>query len=152
MTVTARLSTVLASFAAMELVSYATHRWVMHGPGMTWHRSHHHPSGKRWERNDLFPLCFAAVGMSLFGLGLVVPPVLAVAQGITLYGVAYGVVHDLVIHRRFGVAVPDWPYVRWLRASHAVHHRFGGEPYGMLLPVVPRRLRMRALRRDGQHA
>ena len=32
-----------AAFVAMEGVSYAGHRWVMHGPGMGWHRSHHAP-------------------------------------------------------------------------------------------------------------
>ena len=37
---------VLASFAGMELVSYAVHRWVMHGAGMSWHRSHHAPAAE----------------------------------------------------------------------------------------------------------
>ena len=50
-------------------VSYATHRWVMHGPGMGWHRSHHRPPAGRWERNDLFPLCFSVIGFALFAGG-----------------------------------------------------------------------------------
>ena len=45
-----------APFVAMEGVSYAAHRWVMHGRGMGWHRSHHAPPAARFERNDRFPL------------------------------------------------------------------------------------------------
>ena len=37
----------LLTFVAMEGASYVTHRWVMHGPGMVWHRSHHSPSTTR---------------------------------------------------------------------------------------------------------
>ena len=47
---------VLGAFVAMEGVSYATHRWVMHGFALAWHRSHHAPATSRFERNDLFPL------------------------------------------------------------------------------------------------
>ena len=40
----------------------------MHGPGMVWHRSHHVPGPGRFERNDLFPPCFSAVGVTLFAV------------------------------------------------------------------------------------
>ena len=66
------------------------------------------------------------------------------AIGVTAYGVAYLVVHEVFIHRRLDVPLPRWRYLGWLRRSHALHHRYGGEPYGMLLPVVPRALRERA--------
>ena len=130
----------LTSFAAMELVSYATHRWVMHGPGLGWHRSHHAPTAGRFERNDLFPLCFSAVGVLLFVLATVGPavrPLFWVGVGVTAYGSLYLLVHEVCIHRRLPVRAPSSRYVRWLRDAHRVHHATGGEPYGMLLPVVP---------------
>ncbi len=91
-------------FVAMEPVTYATHRWVMHGPGRRLHRSHHAPRpGARWQANDLFPLGFAlvvmaamAVGFNVDGWGWLVP----LCLGVTLYGVAYALVHDVYAHRR----------------------------------------------------
>jgi len=127
---------VLVSFVAMEGVSYATHRWVMHGPAMSWHRSHHRPPAGRFERNDRFPLCFSVVGVALFALASTVAPSLWwVAVGVTGYGVAYLFVHDVYIHRRLGKGLPRVGYLEWLRRSHAFHHRDGGEPFGMLLPI-----------------
>jgi beta-carotene 3-hydroxylase len=128
-----------AAFVAMEAVSYATHRWVMHGFAVGWHRSHHAPPASRFERNDRFPLCFSAVGVGLFAAARVVDWLWPIAVGVTAYGVAYVLVHDLFIHRRLPVPVIGGRYVRWLRHAHQDHHRGGGEPYGMLLPIVRRR-------------
>jgi aspartate/methionine/tyrosine aminotransferase len=51
---------VIVGFVAMEPLTAATHRWVMHGIGEWFHRSHHRPGRKpRWERNDWFPVAFA---------------------------------------------------------------------------------------------
>lgn len=123
---------------AMEGVSYAAHRWVMHGPGMRWHRSHHRPPAGRWERNDLFPLCFSLVGIAAFVLAWVLrqPVAWSVASGITAYGMMYLAVHELYIHRRLQLRLPRGTYLEWLREAHRAHHQTGGEPYGMLLPVV----------------
>ena len=142
---------VAVSFVAMEAVSYATHRWVMHGFGMVWHRSHHGPDRGGWERNDLFLVAFAAfavLGFALAAYGPAVRPLAWVATGVTLYGVAYAYVHEVFIHQRFTLPVPRLRYLLWVREAHRVHHLFRGEPFGMLLPVVPRRLRERAERRS----
>jgi beta-carotene 3-hydroxylase len=134
-------------FVAMEAVSYATHRWVMHGLGMVWHRSHHLPASPGWEANDLFPVLFSFIGFGAFvaagwlpGCGWMFP----VAVGITVYGAAYLFVHEVYIHERLPLRVPPNRYLEWVRDSHWLHHRFGGEPYGMLLPVIPKSLRERA--------
>ena len=50
----------VAAFVLMEPVAYAAHRWLMHGPGWSWHRSHHRRRSGRLERNDRYPLVFAA--------------------------------------------------------------------------------------------
>jgi beta-carotene 3-hydroxylase len=126
------------AFAAMELVSYAAHRWVMHGVAMVWHRSHHAPPSGRLERNDLFPLCFSVLGVALFALPTlgVGRPLLWVGVGVAAYGAAYLFVHEVYIHRRLPVPVPRLAYLEWLREAHRAHHVGGGEPYGMLLPLV----------------
>lgn len=129
----------VGGFVAMEAVSYAMHRWVMHGIGFGWHRSHHQPRRGRWEANDRFPLIFAALGVGLFAIGSGPWPwAWWVAVGVTAYGFAYLVVHELVIHRRLRLPLPSNRYLAWLRDAHGDHHRGGGEPYGMLLPLVRR--------------
>ncbi len=127
----------IGSFLLMEAVSYATHRWVMHGVGLGWHRSHHAPPKGRLERNDLFPVCFSGLGITLFAaasLGL--PRLWWVAAGVTAYGVAYLFVHEVYIHRRLPLRLRSVRYLDWLREAHGDHHRGAGEPYGMLLPLV----------------
>jgi beta-carotene 3-hydroxylase len=100
---------VVVAFVAMEGVAYATHRWVMHGVGAGWHRSHHRTRLTRFEANDLYPVVAAGFTISLFALGAngaglnVLTPL---AIGITGYGVAYLLVHDVAIHRRVPVPVP----------------------------------------------
>ena len=64
--------------------------------------------------------------------------------GITAYGAAYLLVHDVVIHRRLPwPAIPDRLGSR-LRAAHNVHHLYSEAPFGFLAPVVPRRHAERA--------
>jgi beta-carotene 3-hydroxylase len=111
---------VVGAFVVMEGVSYAAHRWVMHGFAMSWHRSHHAPATSRFERNDLFPVCFSAIGVLLFALG----------------SLGLEAVHEVYIHHRLPIRVPKLRYLEWLRDSHRVHHQTGAEPYGMLLPLV----------------
>lgn len=144
---------VLAAFVVMEPLTAATHRWVMHGVGAWLHRSHHRPGRRRgWERNDWFPVMFAAVvllglwaGFNVERLAALVP----VGVGVTAYGIAYAVVHDGYIHRRIAVfgdrriAVLDR-----LADAHRIHHLYNAAPYGMLLPVVPAELRARAEHTD----
>ncbi|CAA9259053.1 MAG: hypothetical protein AVDCRST_MAG50-2899 [uncultured Acidimicrobiales bacterium] len=136
----------LAAFVAMEPMSYLAHRFVMHGPGMGLHRSHHSRLTTRFERNDLYPVLFAGITILAMAAGTMSPTLrvlLPVGAGVTLYGAAYGFVHDVYIHARLG-RLPRMAALEWLKDAHEIHHRFGGEPYGMLLPIVPARLRERA--------
>ena len=128
---------VAGAFVAMEGVSYAAHRWIMHGFALAWHRSHHAPAQTRFERNDLFPVCFSAVGVLLFALGsLGVEAAGWVGIGVTAYGASYLFVHEVYIHHRLPIRVPAFRYLEWLRDAHRVHHQTSAEPYGMLLPLV----------------
>ncbi len=133
-------------FVAMEGVSYATHRWVMHGFGMRWHRSHHLPPQGRFEQNDAFPVLFSFIGFAVFlGASLTSNTWLYwLGGGIAAYGLLYMLVHDVYIHRRLPCPIDDRRTLDWLRESHEIHHLYGGEPYGMLLPLVSKELRRKA--------
>lgn len=130
----------VVGFVLMEPFTWAVHRVVMHGPGWALHRSHHDTRHTRFEANDAYPVMFAAVvglalavGFNRPGWGWLVP----LSSGVTLYGLCYALVHDGYIHRRLpmlrGVRLLDS-----LALAHAVHHRTGGEPFGMLAPIVAR--------------
>ncbi len=141
---------VVGSFVAMEGVSYGVHRWIMHGPGIRWHASHHRPPQPGWEANDIFPALFSLIGITVFALASFGPKITAlwwVGIGVTGYGVAYMFVHDIYIHQRPPIRVPRLRYLEWVRRSHGVHHLSGAEPYGMLLPLLGRPKRLLAERR-----
>jgi beta-carotene 3-hydroxylase len=131
---------VAVAFVAMEPITALTHRFVMHGPGQVLHRSHHRRGNTGWERNDFFPVMFAAlvmmglaIGFNVQGFGVLVPA----GVGVTLYGLAYALVHDVYIHGRLplfrGRQVPG---LERLAACHRVHHDRNGAPYGMLIPML----------------
>ena len=137
----------LLAFAAMEPITAATHRFVMHGIGLRLHRSHHRRSHVGWELNDAYPVMFAAVVCVGLWIGFHAPTwseLVPIGIGVTAYGAAYALVHDVYIHRRlhwFGDRAV--PVLDRLAAAHALHHRYGAAPYGMLVPIVPGRIRAR---------
>ena len=138
----------IGAFLGMEVLVYLSHRFVMHGPGMPIHKSHHQRRAEPgFELNDVYPLIGATVSMAGFALGLNVrglAPLLPMAIGLTLYGAAYFFVHDIYIHRRLRWFDAELAVCERLKAAHRIHHLWGGEPYGMLFPVVPAALRERA--------
>lgn len=137
---------VLGSFLAMEPLTYAAHRWVMHGAGWVLHRSHHRASVAALEANDAFPVMFASATMAAMALGSrrsSLRPLVPMGVGVTLYGAAYGFVHDVYIHARLG-RLPKMAPLERLKDAHRIHHVWKGEPFGMLFPVVPARLRAKA--------
>lgn len=142
------LLVVLVTFVVMEPLTYAAHRWVMHGStGIAWHESHHGADTGGWERNDWYPVLFATAGLLLFVAGATVGALewlIPVSIGSALYGLAYGFVHDVYIHRRLPRFTAELAWCERLKDAHRIHHLWGGEPFGMLLPVVPAALRRRA--------
>lgn len=134
----------VATFVLMEAVAWATHRWVMHGALWPVHQDHHQQRGTIFQRNDLFALVFAIPSWLciMFGMMAGGDARMWIGFGILAYGLAYTLVHEWVIHRRFPSA-PRWDhwYVRAIRRAHQVHHsrltKDGCESFGMLL-VAPR--------------
>jgi beta-carotene 3-hydroxylase len=144
------LGLVVGAFVAMEGVTYLTHRFVMHGVGVRLHIGHHRATktGRRFELNDLYPIGFGSLVCAALAVGFNVPSLswlVPLCLGITAYGAAYAFVHDVATHGRLGRKRPlRSPLLRSLADAHTMHHRFNSEPYGMLLPIVPARLRQRA--------
>lgn len=138
----------LAAFVAMEPITALVHRAVMHGAGMVLHRSHHRrvrpgESPRRLEANDVFPVVFAAIVMFGFAIGFNVDGwsvLVPIGVGVTSYGAAYALVHDVYIHQRLGwFGGRRLPVFEQLAAAHRRHHDEGGAPYGMLAPLPVRR-------------
>ena len=93
---------VIITFLFMEFVAWFAHKYIMHGVLWFLHKDHHQvDKNKKFQKNDYFFLIFAipsiiclAVGAEsynyLFFIGL----------GILLYGLAYFMIHEVIIHRR----------------------------------------------------
>jgi beta-carotene 3-hydroxylase len=133
---------IVISFLAMEAVAWISHRYIMHGLLWILHKDHHQKNqGVILEKNDLFFLLIAIHGIILifFGTASGINTIfLWPGIGITLYGAAYFIVHDVFIHQRINfLKKADNFYLRAIRKAHKMHHkhldRFDGECFGMLL-------------------
>ncbi len=147
---TADVVIVVITFLLSEPLTALAHRAMMHGFAFGWHRSHHQTRARSLEANDLFPVVFAALTILALAVGVSVPAfhvLVPIGIGVTLYGFAYLVVHDVVIHGRLRFVPVPAGFLRYWREAHNVHHIFGREPYGFLAPIVPARLREAA----GEH-
>lgn len=144
-----RFLIVATSVAAMEVVAALVHRYVMHGFGWAWHRSHHRPGAGRVERNDLYALLFAGLSLACFSvLADLWPPAWWVGVGSAVYGILYALIHDGLVHRRMPApAVPRRGYVKRLVQAHRLHHavreRDGAVSFGFLYAPPLERLRRR---------
>ena len=87
----------------MEGITWLTHRFVMHGFMWYFHDDHHNPNHKVFEKNDFFFIVFAVPSflLMLFGANAGFDWRFFFGLGIMLYGMAYFLVHDVLIHQRF---------------------------------------------------
>ena len=130
---------VVAAFIFMEGVAWFAHKYIMHGFLWNLHKDHHQPHKGFFEKNDLFFLIFAVPGWLCIQLGWQAENwiVVSIGCGITLYGIAYFFVHEIIIHQRFKLFTrSNNRYIKALRWSHKMHHRHlnkeDGESFGML--------------------
>ena len=131
---------IIGTFCLMEGFTWFIHRYVMHGFLWALHKDHHRPTGHFFEKNDLFFLVFAIPSWLCWQGGVMykVYWLVAIAIGVTIYGAAYFLVHDVIIHQRFKwFSRSNNTYVRALRWSHKMHHKhtekYDGESFGFLL-------------------
>ena len=130
----------LGVFIIMEGITWCTHKYVMHGFGWFLHEDHHQPGYPHvFEKNDAFFIVFAIPSMLLFLFGTYTEYrfLFYIGLGILLYGLAYFLIHDVLIHQRFKwfKHTNNW-YLKGLRKAHKIHHKHlgkeEGECFGML--------------------
>ncbi len=133
------LIVMLITFFLMEGVTWLTHKYVMHGFLWYLHEDHHQPTGHVLEKNDAFFLIFAIPSMACIFYGTFGGPlwVAAIGTGVAMYGLAYFIVHEVVIHQRLKFFTrSDSRYIKTIRWAHKMHHKHmnkeDGESFGML--------------------
>ena len=134
------ISIALLTFVLMEGITWLTHRFIMHGFLWYLHEDHHKKGPGFFEKNDAFFLIFAIPSWLCIMLGLQYQEywAAAIGAGIALYGFAYFVVHEVIIHQRFKFFTrSNNAYIRTIRWAHKMHHKHlekqEGESFGMLL-------------------
>lgn len=118
----------------MEAATWVLHKYVMHGFLWFLHRDHHdHSNEGPLERNNWFFLIFATPAIILLYLGVKAGMnyLFYIGIGITLYGMAYFLVHDMFIHQRAKVLKhTENPYLLSIRRAHKQHHKHLGKENG----------------------
>lgn len=130
----------ISTFFFMEFVSWFTHKYIMHGFLWSLHKDHHQvDKTKILQKNDYFFLIFATPSMILIFLGYSdFNYLFYIGIGIALYGFAYFIVHEIIIHQRIKILKRiDNKYIRAIRKAHKVHHKNinkeDGSSFGMLI-------------------
>ncbi len=130
----------ITTFCIMEGITWLTHKYVMHGLLWYLHEDHHKPGKGFFEKNDAFFFIFAIPSWLCIMLGSMQHAawVVSIGAGIALYGVAYFLVHDVIIHQRFKwLSKSNNRYVKAIQWAHKMHHKHldkqEGESFGMLI-------------------
>ena len=133
---------VIFTFFFMEFVAWFAHKYIMHGFLWSLHKDHHQVDpNKTFQKNDYFFLIFAIPSIFCFVLGAENYNYLFfVGIGIVLYGLAYFIIHEIIIHRRLPPpSKTKSKYIIAIRKAHKIHHKNRNKDhcinFGML--VVP---------------
>lgn len=112
-------------FAAMEFSGWFIHKYLMHGPLWMIHKTHHEPSKSFFELNDLFSILFGSVAILLIFFGITeLDYRFWMGIGISLYGLLYFVLHDVMVHRRLKwFDRPKNYLLKGIFKAHQAHHR-----------------------------
>tara|TARA_B100000131_G_C17948947_1_gene545605 strand:- start:275 stop:670 length:396 start_codon:yes stop_codon:yes gene_type:complete len=124
----------------MEFVAWSVHKYIMHGFLWKLHKDHHQVNKDHvFQKNDSFFLIFAIPSILLIFNGFNSGSfTLYIGIGIALYGLAYFIVHEIIIHQRIKILSRiNNKYVRGIRMAHKVHHKNihkeKGTSFGMLI-------------------
>jgi beta-carotene 3-hydroxylase len=130
----------LAAAAAMEGWAALLHGRVWHHALWGVHSSHHRRRRGLFESNDALSFLHAPIAITLILYGcLGAPGVLrdvafGAGIGMTIFGFAYVIVHDGLVHGRLPVSkLARIPYFARVRDAHLVHHQKAGPPFGLFL-------------------
>lgn len=136
MNVAVGVITALVVALLMEPWARVLHGRLWHRSMWSVHRSHHERRRGRFERNDILSATHAPaaaalvmIGCNLHGIAAAV--CIGVGAGMTLFGIAYVLVHDGFVHGRLPLRfLGRTAYFRRVREAHSVHHARGEEPFG----------------------
>jgi beta-carotene 3-hydroxylase len=118
----------IIAFAFMESVAWFSHRYLMHGSLWFLHKDHHIKPGTYssfFEKNDYFFLIFAtpAALLLIAGIALAGSALIFAGAGISLYGLTYFIIHEVIIHKRLRVNINIRSnYMKALIRAHQAHH------------------------------
>jgi len=115
---------IIVGFAVMEMSGWFIHKHIMHGPLWRIHKTHHEPSKSFFELNDLFSLLFGSIAISLIFLGVdKLDYRFWMGIGISVYGLLYFIIHDVLVHRRLKwFEKPKSKFLMGIFKAHQAHH------------------------------
>lgn len=128
----------ISTFLFMEGVAWFTHKYVMHGFLWSLHKSHHSERHGPFELNDLFGVFFACIAIVLIYFGFdELNYLFWIGLGITAYGFAYFIFHDVIVHRRVKIKFfTENTYLKKIIRAHKIHHKYptkeNAESFGFL--------------------
>jgi beta-carotene 3-hydroxylase len=143
MTMMYALVFIVIGFAIMEFSGWFIHKYIMHGPLWNIHKTHHEPSKTFLELNDLFSFLFGGIAITLILIGVEnFDYRFYIGVGISLYGLLYFIIHDVLVHRRakwFGR--PKNSFIQGIFRAHQAHHatnkKHDAVSFGLF--IVPKR-------------
>lgn len=148
------IATVIISIIGMEIFAWWVHKYIMHGWGWGWHKSHHQYTEGYFEKNDLYAVVFSFIAAAFFIVGSLYSQTLwYIGLGLTIYGLLYGFVHDGLVHQRWPVSVHSrGNYLKRLVQAHRLHHavetRDGAVSFGFLYARDPKILKKKLRQKD----
>ncbi|MCE7994043.1 MAG: fatty acid hydroxylase [Roseivirga sp.] len=133
----------IVGFVLMEAFSWLIHKYIMHGVLWKIHKTHHQHTKGYFELNDLFTLLFGGIAIVLIFLGVESFDYrFWIGCGISGYGTAYFILHDVLIHKRLKwLGRPRGRYMKAIAKAHRDHHKTkecdGAVSFGLL--IVPKK-------------
>lgn len=115
---------IIVGFAIMEMSGWFIHKFIMHGPLWGIHKTHHQPSRSFFELNDAFSLLFGSIAVVLIFLGVEkLDYRFWMGIGISIYGLLYFFIHDVLVHRRLKwFERPKSKFLLGILKAHQAHH------------------------------
>jgi beta-carotene 3-hydroxylase len=115
---------IIVGFAVMEMSGWFIHKYIMHGPLWRIHKTHHQASKSFFELNDLFSLLFGSIAILLIFLGVdKLDYRFWMGIGISVYGLLYFIIHDVLVHRRLKwFEKPKSKFLMGIFKAHQAHH------------------------------
>lgn len=133
----ANILLLILSFFLMEFVAWWSRKYVMHGLLWKWHADDHRKDitdklpqrteNKHFEKNDLFFIVFALPAIILLITGVLITSsyLIYIGIGISLYGLCYFIIHDIIIHQRISIFknASHIFFIKPMIKAHLAHHK-----------------------------